>query len=146
MFQKLFSIVKSNADQAVIQNPAIPAKHRESVINEASSSIIEVLKGQMESGQIKNLIKFFQLRKVGNSAMVTSIVNKFANRLNKFYDIDPASAQATAVGLIPPVMQQFVQQSQSGSSNEMALSSILSTLNGNQADLSTLVRQLMTIA
>ncbi len=143
MFEKLFSLVKSNAGKAVIENPAVPAEYREAVINEASSSIIEVLKGQMESGKINDLIKFFQLSKVANTALVTSTINKFANRLNKFYDIDPASAQSISGMLIPSVMQQMVQQSRNESNQEVALSTMLSTLNGNQADLSALVHQLM---
>jgi hypothetical protein len=50
MFEKLFLLVKSNAGTAVINNPVIPAGKSEAVINEASSSIIEVLKGQLENG------------------------------------------------------------------------------------------------
>ncbi|MDB4901998.1 MAG: hypothetical protein JWQ63_1279, partial [Mucilaginibacter sp.] len=42
MFEKLFLLVKNNAGTAVIDNPAIPVKYHEAVINEASSSIIEV--------------------------------------------------------------------------------------------------------
>ncbi len=45
MFEKLFMLVKNNAGTAVIDNPEIPAKYHDAVINEASSSIIEVLKG-----------------------------------------------------------------------------------------------------
>jgi hypothetical protein len=142
MFEKLFQLVKSNAGKAIMQNPAIPVKYREATINEASSSIIEVLKGQMESGKINDLIKFFQLTGVNNTSLVTSIINRFANKLNKYYDIDPASAQATSQSLIPPVMQQLVQQSR----GEQNISAMLSTLNGNRADLSGLVHQLMLVA
>lgn len=143
MFEKLFLLVKSNAGKSVMENPVIAAKDREAVINEASSSIIDVLKTQMETGRIKDLVKFFQTTAVKNSALVTTIINRFANRLNKFYDIDPASAHTTATDLIPPVMQQLVQQAKNGSNQEKAISSMLSTLNGNQADLSALVHQMM---
>lgn len=146
MFEKLFLLVKGNAGKAILENPVIPARYRESVINEASSSIIEVLKGQMENGKIRDLIGFFQLGGVENTALVTSIINKFANRLNKFYNIDPASAHAVADGLIPPVMQQLVQQSRGGANQDMALSNLLSALNGNQADLSALVQQFTVVA
>lgn len=146
MFEKLFLLVKSNAGKAIMENPVIPAKYREATINEASSSIIEVLKGQMENGRIKDLIKFFHISNPASSALVTSIINRFANKLNKYYDVDPASAHATASSLIPPVMQQLVQQTKNTSNKEMSLSSMLSTLNGNRADLSTLVNQLTAVA
>ncbi|WP_462264493.1 hypothetical protein [Mucilaginibacter sp.] len=146
MFEKLFLLVKSNAGNAILQNPVIPAKHREAAVNEASSSIIEVLKAQMESGKINELIKFFQLTGVKNTSLVTSIINRFANKLNKYYDIDPASAHTAAEGLIPPVMQQLVQQSRTDQNPEQALSSMLSALNGNHGDLSSLVHQLIVAA
>jgi hypothetical protein len=61
MFEKLFLLVKNNAGTAVVNNPVVPAKYHEAVINEASSSIIEVLKGQMESGRLKDLVKYFSV-------------------------------------------------------------------------------------
>lgn len=143
MFEKLFLLVKNNAGMAVMNNPVIPAGSREAVINEASSSIIEVLKNQMENGRIGDLIKYFQFSGTYNESLVTSIINKFANRLNKFYSIDMPSAQAAANSLIPAVMKQLVQQSNSQQTKEFALSNMLSQLNGNRADLSGLVNQLM---
>ena len=56
MFEKLFMLVKNNAGRAVVNNPVIPVKYHEAVINEASSSIIEVLKGQMENGKLKDMM------------------------------------------------------------------------------------------
>lgn len=143
MFEKLFLLVKNNAGMAVINNPVIPASSREAVMTEASSSIIEVLKNQMENGRIKDLIKFFQFSGSYNESLVTSMINKFANRLNKFYSIDMASAQAAANSLIPAVMKQLVQLSNSKQAEEFALGTMLSQLNGNRADLSGLVNQLM---
>lgn len=143
MFEKLFLLVKNNAGMAVINNPVIPAGSREAVINEASSSIIEVLKNQMENGRINDLIKFFKFSGTYNESLVTSIINKFANRLNKFYNIDMVSAQAAANSLIPTVMKQLVQLSNSEQTKEFALGTMLSKLNGNQADLNGLVNKFM---
>lgn len=143
MFEKLFLLVKNNAGMAVINNPVIPAGSREAVINEASSSIIEVLKNQMENGRIGDLVKYFQFSGTYNESLVTSIINKFANRLNKFYSIDMPSAQAAANSLIPAVMKQLVQLSKSQQTKEFALGNMLSQLNGNRADLSGLVNQMM---
>ena len=143
MFEKLFLLVKNNAGKAVIENPAIPEKYHEAVINEASSSIIEVLKGQMENGKIKDLVRFFQFSGTHGHALVTTIVNKFANKLNNFYDIDPKSAMVAAKSLIPPVMKQLLVQSKSGEDKEFVLATMLSKLNGNKADLSLLVTEMM---
>jgi hypothetical protein len=143
MFEKLFQIVKNNAGTAVIDNPAIPVKYHEAVINDASSSVIEVLKGQMETGRIKDLVKYFQFPGIYNNSIVSSMVNKFANKLNNFYGIEPASALVVANALIPPVMEELVMQSKNEKNKEFSLGNLLSKLNGNQVDLNVLVHEMM---
>ena len=143
MFEKLFMLVKNNAGTAVIDNPAIPAKYHEAVINEASSSIIEVLKNQLETGRIKDLIKFFQFSGIYNNSLVSSIINKFANKLNNFYGIEPGSAMLTANSLITPVMAELVKESKDAKNKDFGLSNFISKLSGNRADMSALVSQMM---
>jgi hypothetical protein len=130
MFEKLFMLVKNNAGMAVINNPVVPVKYHEAVINEASSSIIEVLKGQMENGKLKDLIKYFQFPGIYNNPLINSAVNKFANKLNNFYGIEPEAALQVAKELIPPVMQEMIQQSKSEQNNDFALSKLLANLSG----------------
>ncbi|HEY4327407.1 MAG TPA: hypothetical protein VGN20_25715 [Mucilaginibacter sp.] len=142
MFEKLFLLVKNNAGMAVIDNPAIPAKYQDAVINEASSSIIEVLKAQVETGRIKDLIRFFQISGYDNS-LVSSMVNKFAAKLNNFYGVDPNSAWTAANSLIPPVMLEIMKQSKNEQNIEFGLTNLLSKLNGNRADMKVLVNRVM---
>lgn len=131
MFEKLFMLVKSNAGMAVIDNPLIPAKHHEAIINDASSSIIEVLKGQIETGKLKDMIKYFQYPGIYNSnPLIGTTVNKFANKLNNYYGLEPSEALSTAKALIPQVMQQLIDQSQKESNNEFSLNQLLETLGG----------------
>lgn len=145
MFGKLFLLVKKHAGAALNENPVIPASYHESVINEASSSIIEVLKTQMENGKLRELIRFFQFSGGYNHYVVTSIVNKFANRLNKYYNIEPKAALEVANKLIPAVMDDLIKETKSGS-KEFALSNMLSVINGNRADLSGIVNHMMLVA
>jgi hypothetical protein len=143
MFEKLFLLVKNNAGKAVIENPEIPEKYREAVINEASSSIIEVLKGQMESGRLKDLLKYFQYPEIYKNPLVTSVVNRFAGKLNQYYGMEPVAALKTANSLIKPVMIELIKQTKDRDNREFALSVFLSKINGNRADLSGLVNQMM---
>ena len=143
MFEKLFLLVKNNAGTAVINNPDIPEKYHDAVINEASSSIIEVLKGQMEMGMLKDLISFFQLSGMHNKSIVKSIVNRFANKLNTYYGIDPVTALRTSNALIKPVMEELVKQSKNEKNLDFGLSNLLSKLTGGERDMSGLVNQMM---
>jgi len=143
MFEKLFMLVKNNAGTAVIDNPAIPVKYHEAVINEASSSIIEVLKNQLETGKIKELVKFFQFSGIYNNSLVSSIINRFANKLNNFYGIEPESAMSAANSLITPVMAELVKESKDAKNLDFGLSNFLSKLNGNRGNMDALVGEMM---
>ena len=143
MFEKLFLLVKNNAGKAVIENPEIAPKDRESVITEASSTIIDVLKAQIETGKMRDLVGFFQLSGIYNNPIVNSMVNKFANRLNKYYNLSPNSAFVIADELIPTVMVQLLQQSKNDKTKEFGLGIMFSQLNGNRADLSGLVNNML---
>jgi len=142
MFEKLFLLVKNNAGTAVMDNPLIPEKYREAVINDASSTIIEVLKGQMEGGKLKDLVKYFQFTGVFNNPLISGAVKKFANKLNNFYNIDTADALAISKALIPPVMQELIKESKSEQNKEFALTTLLSKLSGNRGDMNILLNQL----
>ena len=143
MFEKLFMLVKNNAGKAVIDNPVIAAKDRDAVIIDASSSIIEVLKNQMESGKLNDLIKFFKYSGIYSGALISSMVNRFANKLNNFYGIEPEAAYNVSAMLIPNVLEQLVMQSKSGQEEAFAVGSMLSNLNGNRTDLTPMVNSLM---
>jgi len=142
MFEKLFILVKDNAGRAIIDNPAIPEKYHEAVINEASSSIIEVLKSQVESGRLKDVVKYFQFAGIYNNPLITSATNKFANKLNNYYGIEPKEALSIANALIPAVMQDLIQQSKSEQNKEFALDSLLSKIKGSAVNVNALLNQM----
>jgi hypothetical protein len=141
MFEKLFLLVKNNAGTAVMNNPVVPEKYRDAVINEASSSIIEVLKGNMEGGKLKDMIKYFQFSGVYNNPLISSAVKRFANKLNNYYNIEAGAALTIAKALIPPVMQELIKESKSDN-KDFSLNAMLTKLTGNRNNMDTLLSQL----
>ena len=140
MFEKLYLLVKNNAGTAVMNYPVIQEKDREAVLNDASSSIIEVLKGQVEGGKLKDLINYFQFTGFVNNPLISSAVRKFANKLNNYYQVEPADAMNISKGLITPVMQELIKESKSEQNKEFALSTLIQKLSGNRAE--ALLREL----
>jgi hypothetical protein len=142
MFEKLFLLVKNNAGTAVMNNPAIPEKYRDAVLNDASSSIIEVLQKQTEGNKLKDFIKYFQFPGVFNNPLISGAVKRFANKLNNFYGIETAEALKIANALIPPVMQEMIAESKSTDHKDFALGAIISKLTGNlTSDVNALLKQ-----
>lgn len=142
MFEKLYLIVKNYAQSAIINNPLISGQNHEAIQIEASSTIIEVLKGHMESGKIDELIHFFQLPGFDYHALIKKIENKFAYKLSNYYGIDTVNAIIISNNLIQPVMFELIKQSKSKQNKEFLLSNMLTKLNGNRVDLSSLVNRL----
>ena len=141
MFEKLFTLVKNNAGTAVINNPLISAKHHEAIITEASSCIIEVLKGQIETGKLKDMIKYFQFPGIyNNNPLIGTTVNKFANKLNNYYGLEPTDALKTANALIPQVMQQLIDQSKNQDNKDFSLKHLLELIGG--AGINSVLKQL----
>ncbi|HEY8930503.1 MAG TPA: hypothetical protein VIM55_14980 [Mucilaginibacter sp.] len=101
------------------------------------------MKNQLETGKIKELIKFFQFSGIYNNWLVSSIINKFANKLNNFYGIEPASAMQTANTLITPVMAELVKEAKDEQNLDFGLGNFLSKLTGNSTDMNGLVHQIM---
>ncbi|OJW12547.1 hypothetical protein [Mucilaginibacter sp. 44-25] len=142
MFEKLFMLVKNNAGTAVINNPEIQEKDRDAVMNDASSSIIEVLKGQLDNGKLKDLVKYFQYPGIYENPLIDSAVNRFTNKLNNFYNLTAEKASEIAHNLIPPVMQEMIKQSKlEDKNNDFSLSAMLSKLTGNM-NIAPLLQQL----
>jgi hypothetical protein len=142
MFEKLFLLVKNNAGMAVMNNPLIAPRFHESVINDASSSIIEVIKTHLESGKLKDLVKYFQFAGIHDNPLIDSAVNRFAIKLDKYYDISSVDAKRISNELIRPVMQELIRQSKTEQNKEFALNTLLSKISGNVADMGMLLTQL----
>ncbi|TWR24892.1 hypothetical protein FPZ42_14110 [Mucilaginibacter achroorhodeus] len=142
MFEKLFMLVKNNAGTAVINNPEIQEKDRDAVMNDASSSIIEVLKNQLDSGKLKDLVKYFQYPGIYENPLIDSAVNRFTNKLNHFYNLTAEKAAEIAHSLIPPVMQEMIKQSKlEENNNDFSLSAMVTKLSGNM-NIAPLLQQL----
>jgi hypothetical protein len=71
------------------------------------------------------------------------MVNRFANKLNNYYGLEPEAAYNVSAMLIPGVLQQLIQQSKSGQDEAFALGNMLSNLNGNRTDLTPMVNSMM---
>jgi len=130
MFEKLFNLVKVNAGTAIMENPAIAENLREAALNDASSSIIEVLKKQVETGRLKDLVKYFQFAGIYENPLINAATNKFANKLNNYYGLDPKTALLTSQQLIPQVMQELIRETKSAQNKDFALSTLLSKVSG----------------
>ena len=131
MIGRIFLLVKGNAENVKAANPTIPQQYWESLIIEASSSIIDGIKSYLESGRFKEVLNFFHDPELKNSSVVNSISNKFSNRIGKFYNINYSDAIKIASALIPKTLYDLVSEANKSEKNDFNVVSILSYLNGS---------------
>ena len=103
MFDNLLQLIKENAGESIINNPAIP--------NEKNDAAIQV------AGE-------------GINPMVGQISNNVAQSLMSKFGIDAGQAQNIVNNLVPGVMSKFVQKTNDPNDNSLDIQGILSSLSG----------------
>ena len=139
MFSNLYQLVKENAVNVIGENALIPAKYKEAAINDASGTIVDVLKAQLDTGKLKDIISFFHASGTEGNTLITLIAKKYAHRLNRYYNIDMEQSNKIANKLIPVVMKKFVSSAKKTETKEDGMFSILNWLSGNTINFESLL-------
>ena len=130
MFEKLNQLLKENVKNEVFLSAGIKVDAIESAGHDASGVIIDVLKSQLENGKANDLMSFFRGKKAESDLLFSMMVNKYANRLNKYYTITSSDAKELAAVIIPKVMKLFVVQAKADKNEEKWIFAILNWLSG----------------
>ena len=130
MFDELLKLVKENAGDSIINNPAIPNQHNDAAINTATSGIVDQLKKAMANGGASNLTSLFEGKDVNNNPIVNGINSNVANDLMKKFGIDASTANGIVQKLIPVVMSKFVKKTNDPNDSSFDLKGIIGSLTG----------------
>jgi uncharacterized protein YidB (DUF937 family) len=133
MFENLLNLVKENAGDAIINNPAIPNEKNDEAINTTTNSIVETLKAQVTSGNLSSITDMFKSGNVNASGINSSVQNNVVTDLMKKFGIDNAQASNIASTLLPKVMEQFVSKTNDPNDKSFDVTSIMSSLGGGNA-------------
>jgi len=132
MLENLQDLVRQNAGDAIINNPAIPNERNEEVVADASSSIISGLKGAVANGNTENLMGLFNGggQAAATSPVAQNIQSGFVQNLMQKFGLDHGKAAGIAASLIPTVLQKFVHKTNDPNDKSFDLSSIIGSLTG----------------
>ncbi|MBB6129396.1 hypothetical protein [Mucilaginibacter lappiensis] len=134
MFDELLKLVQNNAGAAITDNPQIPNEHNEAAVQDASSSIMDVLGNHASSGG-GGLSGVLDLLKGGggdltSNPIVGQIIQQFSGKLQNNYGVDGEAAQSTASSLIPQVLGQLANKTNDAGDSSFNIQSILGSLGG----------------
>lgn len=131
MFDNLLDLVKQNAGNAIINNPAIPNQHNDAAINTAGNSIMNTLTQQASGGNMNQIMSMFQNGASQNNPVMNSITNNVSGDLAKQFNLDNTAASGIAQQLIPQVMSQLVSKTNDPNDKSFDLNSIMGALGGS---------------
>jgi len=134
MLENLLDLIKQNAGQAIINNPAIPNEHNDAAISAAGSSIMDGLKNMAASGNIQDIVSLFNHGggNIANTAAAQQISGGFIQNLMSKFGLDQSAASGVASNLIPQVLQNLVHQTNDPNNSNFNIESIVSQFSGGQ--------------
>lgn len=132
MLEQLKNLIKENASDSIITNPAIPNERNDEALDLAASSIFSGLQNSASSGNIADVQNIFSggEQAVADSPVTQNIKGNFVENLVKKFGLDHGKAGQIASSLIPIVMSKFVRKTNDPNDKSFDLSSILGSLTG----------------
>lgn len=136
MFDQLTDLVKQFGNDAVVNNAAVPNEHNDAVMNEASSSIFDSLKGMVANGNVADLAGLFQGNNASDTAnpAVQQITEKLSGSLSEKFGLSQDAASDVAGGLIPKVLGSLVGKAKDPNDSSFQISDIIGALTGGDSN------------
>lgn len=136
MLDQLIQLVRENAQDAVVANPAVPNEQNDAVIGEATHSIASGLQDALANGNVKEVMSLFNSNGQVDSQnpVVNNISGNLISSLTQKFNLNSGTAASLAGSLIPAVLGSLVKKTNDPSDNGFSLDSIFSSLTGGSTN------------
>lgn len=147
MLEQLLNLVKEQAQDPVVNNPAVPNEQNDAVINAATASIASGLQEEIANGNASQVVNLLGGGAASDpqNPVVNRISGNFVDTLLQKFNLDSGAAKQIAGTLIPSVLGSLVRKTNDPGDNSFNLQSILNSLTGGKAqgmDLSGILGRL----
>lgn len=141
MFEQLLQLVKENAGDAIINNPAIPNEHNDAAIETAAGSLFDNLKGAAAGGNLDGIMNLFnQGGDVSNNPLVNNLSSGVAGDLMKKFGLDSGAAGNIVQSLLPVVMNKLVNKTNDPGDSSFDLQGIIGSLTGGSGGIGNMIK------
>jgi hypothetical protein len=133
MIDQLVKLVQQNAGDAIVGNNAIPNQFNGAAIESVAQQILSGLQSGASQGNVQQVTSLFSGSNVSSLAsnpMVTQMISKVAGDFAAKFGVSPQTAQTIAAGLIPQVMNQFINKTNDPNDKDFDLQDVLGGLTG----------------
>ena len=133
MLENLFNLVKQQAGDTIINNPAIPDQKNDEAVQAAGSSIEETLKNALAGGQLNDVMRLFANgQATAGQPVVQQATGSFMEKLQTQFGLNGSQAAGIANNLIPNVMNQLAQKTANPADNSFNVQQIFNQLSGGK--------------
>lgn len=133
MLDNLLELVRSQAGDAIINNPAIPNERNEEAIAAASNSITGGLQSLLSGGNLKDVLGLFTnqgSQAVASNPSVQHISGGFVQDMMARFGLDQGTAGGMAQNLIPGILQKLAQKTTDPGDSSFNIQGIFNQLSG----------------
>ena len=134
MIDQLVNLVRQNAGDAIIKNPAIPNEKNNDAIQDVAQNIFGGLQEQAQGGNLSSLVSMFNSGGSSSNPMISQIIGRVAGSLASKFGISQQTAQQIAAGILPVVMNQFVNKAKDPNDNDFDLQDVMRKVGGGNID------------
>ncbi|MEP6614958.1 MAG: hypothetical protein ABJA57_00195 [Ginsengibacter sp.] len=138
MLKELFDLVKSNANDSVINNPDVPNEHNDAVVAEATNTVASGLRNVVAGGGLQSLLSLFgggnNKSSLLSNPIVSMMIGHFASKLMNNFKMGNSQASNVAGNLIPDVLGSLVNKVNDPGNTGFSLENLLRSITGGKSD------------
>lgn len=133
MLDNLINLIKQNAGEEIINNPAIPNEKNDEAVKETSDSIIGTLQKSLAGSNFNDVIKMFSKGQADdNNPVVQQAAGDLTNRLQDKFGLGQQQASGIAGGLVTKILNQFAGKTADPNNNSFNVQDIFNQLSGGK--------------
>lgn len=134
MLENLINLVKQQAGDAIVNNPAVPNEKNEAAVAVAGESIAGGLQNLLSSGGVNQVLSLFSGNQSVNDTnpAVQAVSGNVVQNLMDKLGLNQEQAGSVASGLVPGVLNNLVQKTNDPSDNSFDIQGIFNSLSGGQ--------------
>jgi hypothetical protein len=147
MLEQISDLVKYYGQDAVVNNPDIPAEDNNAVMAEATRTITSGMQNMLAGGGLQDIISLFTggggnrstngngISGLLKNPMITMMIGHLISKLTGKFKMKPAKASQVSNNLIPNVLKDLVTKTRSNdpSNDAFDLNDLINSLTGGNA-------------
>ncbi len=133
MLDQLIKLVSENAQDAIVNNNAVPNQYNDAAISETSNAIQSQLSQAVSQGKLQDVLGLFgNSQNMDSNPLVGSIVSQLSGSLTGKMGVTGADAQGIAAQLVPLVLSKLVNKTNDPNDASFNINDIMSNLSGGK--------------